>query len=123
MTSPPATRTGHGVGPSRAPHLSCYDHIHRIIPCHRVPVEAEPPAAAAWAVGAGQHLAAIHHLYVVGLHIEVVIDRDKSRLFAEIVLVASHALAPRIARPVARQHAGRRPVGGRGGGLLLLWWW
>src|SRR5260221_9834649 len=111
--SPSAPWTGHGVGPSGAPHLSCYDDIHRIIPCHRVPVEAEAAAAAARPMGAGDHLATIDHLYVVRLDEEIVVDADEARPLAEIVLVARHAFAAGVARPVAREHARRRPVGGR----------
>ncbi len=44
---PRAARTGHAVGPTCAPHLSCYDDIDRIIPGDRIPVEAEAAAAAA----------------------------------------------------------------------------
>src|SRR5258708_12919847 len=100
--SPSAPWTGHGVGPSGAPHLSCYDHIHRIIPCHRVPVEAEAAAAAARPMGAGDHLAAVDHLYVVRLDVEVVVDADEARPLPEIVLVARHPSPPRLARPSAR---------------------
>ena len=62
---------------------------------------------------AGQHLAAIDDFDVVRPHIQVVVDADESRLLAQIVFVARHAFAAGIARPVARQHAGRRAVGRR----------
>src|SRR5437868_5173623 len=100
-------RAGHGIRPTRAPLLSCYDDIDRIIPSHRVPVETEPAAAATRTVRAGQHLAAIHHFDVVRTDIEVVVDPHKTRLIAQKVLVPGDALAAGIARPVARQRAGR----------------
>src|SRR3990170_9036034 len=95
-----STRANHGVRPARAPHLTCYDDVDRIIPGNRVPVEAEAAAPAARPAGAGDVLATIHHLDVVGLHIQVVVDAHESRPIPQIVSVARDALAARIARPV-----------------------
>src|SRR5258708_11780784 len=54
-------RAGEIVGPLCAEHLAGHDDVDRIVPGHRLPVEADAAAAAAWPAGAGELVAAIHH--------------------------------------------------------------
>src|SRR5262245_63614945 len=78
----------HGVRPARTPHLTCYDDVDRIIPGDRPPFEAEAAASAARSAGTGEDLATIDHFDVVGLHIEVVVDRHETGPVAQVVAVA-----------------------------------
>src|SRR5665213_2440809 len=101
LETAPSTGAGHGVFPQRRARDADHDHGNGVVVSHGIPEELDVASVTARAVGAGDPSAAVDHAQFVGLLEHVVLDVDEARLVAEEVVVARHALAARLARPVA----------------------